>query len=123
MEGQFILDWVKLSNKPEIITALAEILNQCYALDVLGINKEEMHHPLKHIIITKNNKPVLLDFERTRKVDKPQNVTQFIEFICRIESELMAKCLKLDKIRLRKMAGKYKKTRNKLIIEEIISLD
>src|SRR3989344_9111413 len=51
VEGLFILEWIKLNNKKGIILVLNNILGQCLILDTLGINKEEMHRPLKHIII------------------------------------------------------------------------
>jgi len=56
-----------------------EILRQCFILDKLKLNKMEMHHPLKHIII--NKKINLIDFERTYKTEKPKNVTQFLQFL------------------------------------------
>ena len=40
-----------------------------------------MSHPIKHIIIDKKNKPILIDFDRTRYTIKPANVTQFCDFL------------------------------------------
>ncbi|PIZ52223.1 hypothetical protein COY27_00895 [Candidatus Woesearchaeota archaeon CG_4_10_14_0_2_um_filter_33_13] len=102
VEGEFILDWIEQSNKAEIKELLLEILEQCYTLDKLGVNKEEMHHPHKHIIVTSENLPVLLDFERCAKTISPKNVTQCIEFFTRIEK------LELDSEILRNLAKEYK---------------
>ncbi len=121
VEGLFILEWIKLQDRSSIILILKSILGQCLILDTLGINKEEMHHPLKHIIITKDNKPALIDFERTVETNKPKNVTQFIEFICRIEEELKAKGLKADKARLRELAKEYKDSGDQQIIKEAVN--
>jgi len=57
----------------------SEILKQCKTLDELKINKEEMHKPLKNIII-KNNKPILIDFERCHYTLRPKNLNQFKQF-------------------------------------------
>ena len=69
----------KLNNK-----IINEILNQCKKLDELKINKEEMHKPLKNIII-KKNKPILLDFERCHYTIRPKNLNQFKQFLKRLE--------------------------------------
>ncbi len=67
----------KLNNK-----LIDEILRQCKILDELRINKDEMHHPLKNIIIYKN-KATLIDFERCKFTHRPKNINQFKEFLRR----------------------------------------
>lgn len=57
-----------------------EIIKHCKILDKLNINKEEMHNPLKNIIINKN-KPALIDFERCHFTLRPKNLNQFKQFI------------------------------------------
>ena len=74
-----------LKNNKNINKVLDEIKRQCELLDKLKINKEEFHRPLKNIIITKNNKPVLIDFERCHFSSRPKNVNQFNEFLRRIK--------------------------------------
>jgi len=81
IEGEFILDWIKTAKKSGVKSIIVDILNQCYQLDQLKVNKEEMHNPWKHIIITTNNQPILLDFERCYETKKPHNVTQFCTFL------------------------------------------
>ena len=111
VEGELILDWIKEKNKDEILTVLLDVLNQCYKMDKLGVNKEEMHHPLKHIIIDKSGNALLIDFERCHRTEKPINVTQFIEFICRIKNEV--KILNIDVEKLRSLSAEYKKSYDK----------
>jgi release factor glutamine methyltransferase len=98
-EGEFILDWAKDKPIEEVKKVLLEVLEQCYIMDSLGVNKEEMHHPMKHVIVGEN--VVLLDFERCSRTEKPKNVTQVIEFICRMD-------LGLNKDQLRELAQEYK---------------
>jgi predicted Ser/Thr protein kinase len=83
---------MKNVNHIEIKKVIINILNQCYQLDQLKVNKEEMHNPWKHIIVTKKNKPVLLDFERCYETKKPHNLTQFCTFL------MVHKILDRDKI-------------------------
>ena len=119
VEGEFILDWIRDNKKTDIKKVLISVLKQCYTLDQLDVNKEEMHHPLKHIVVDKFDKPVLLDFERCSKTDKPKNVTQFVEFICRIKEEM--KSFKINVDRLRNLAKEYKKNINPETFKNIIS--
>lgn len=107
--GTFFPDWIKDQPKKEIKRVLSILLEQCYLLDQLGLNKEEMHRPLKHILIDKNNFPVMIDFERCTKTKKPHNLTQFLEFISRIKSELEKKDFQINPDQLRAVAKIYKK--------------
>lgn len=77
IDGSHILDFIDNAKKDEIKAILLNVMEQMILLDKLGYNKEEMHHPYKHIIISTTGKPVLLDFERCRKTIRPKNVTQF----------------------------------------------
>ncbi len=120
VEGDFILDWMQGQSKKEVLKILQLIFNQCFVLDQLGVNKEEMHHPLKHIIIDSLNLPVLLDFERCHRTDSPKNVTQFIEFICRIKNELKKKQIKVDVKYLRDLAKRYKQDVSKKFILDVV---
>jgi release factor glutamine methyltransferase len=67
VEGAFIPEFLQKAGKKNIIKVLGDVFMQCYKLDKFGYNKEEMHHPYKHIVVGKGNKPVLLDFERAKK--------------------------------------------------------
>jgi putative serine/threonine protein kinase len=79
VEGEFILEWIDKNKENKKI--LIKVMEQCFEMDKLGVNKEEMHRPLKHIIIDKMDKPVLIDFERCYEAKKPHNVTQFGQFL------------------------------------------
>ena len=87
IDGTLITDYIGQESKRNIKKVFKEVLAQCRTLDKLSINKYEMHHPIKHIII-RNNKPIMIDFERCKKTIKPKNVTQFCEFIIRHFPEL-----------------------------------
>ena len=121
VKGKFILKWIEENDKDEIVKILKKIFSQLYRMDELGINKEEMHHPLKHIIIDK--KPVMIDFERCSYTKKPKNITQFCEFIARISEVLKKKGINIEKDKIRGLARVYKNKRTEenyiKIIKEI----
>tara|TARA_Y100000310_G_scaffold340046_1_gene434582 strand:- start:201 stop:1418 length:1218 start_codon:yes stop_codon:yes gene_type:complete len=124
-DGELILDWLYNSHRTEkeIKKMFLLVLEQCYLLDRLGVNKEEMHHPFKHILIDKFGQPIMIDFERCNRTEKPKNVTQFIEFISRLKKELAKKRMIIDVEQLRKLAGEYKSKINqekfKIILKEL----
>lgn len=120
VEGEFILDWLRKSGKKEIFGVIKNLLSQCFVMDKLKVNKEEMHHPTKHIIINESGLPILLDFERCSRTDKPKNVTQFVEFLCRIGEELNSKGITVKVNVLRDLAGQYKDTYDEQVLKNII---
>ncbi|MBA3064306.1 methyltransferase [Candidatus Woesearchaeota archaeon] len=99
VKGDFIIDFIKNNNRENIIKIIKNIFKQLYIMDRLKVDKEEMHHPLKHIIIDK--KPVMIDFERCKITKKPKNVTQFCQFIISGGTKVLLnqKGIKLKKIR------------------------
>jgi HemK-related putative methylase len=124
VEGLFFPQFVKellnkFGDKSRIITIIKNIFNQLYILDKLRIDKEEMHHPYKHIVINKNNKPVLLDFERCHKVKKPKNVTQFCQYLISKSTLRLLKNNNIDKNKIIDLTKKYKKSYDKKVIEKI----
>jgi len=84
IKGETLKDFLK--NKKNYKKVLENIMHQCEIMDELKINKEEMHKPLKNIII-KNKIPVIIDFERCHFTSRPKNVNQFKEFLRRINLE------------------------------------
>ena len=106
--GDFIMDWIGKSAKPEIIKVLYHLLQQGFILDQLKITKEELHHPQKQILVTRLQQPMLIDFERCHESKTPQNVTQLVEFICRIRKELGEKGIIFSLELLRSLSREYK---------------
>lgn len=85
IEGITLKEFIK--NNKNINKVLNEIKKQCVKLDELKINKEEFTNPLKNILITKNNKSILIDFERCHYTERPKNVNQFNEFLRRFQNK------------------------------------
>ncbi|MBS3128451.1 methyltransferase [Candidatus Woesearchaeota archaeon] len=118
--GTFIGEWInQQNNKEKIKKVLISCLQQCRTLDLLKIDKEEMHHPFKHIIISKN-KPVFLDFERCSKVKKPKNVTQFCQCISYgLSDTLKTKKFFVDQKKMKELAQNYKEHYDKQAFDHI----
>lgn len=117
IDGPFIRDFVKNETSAAIQKMLIDVFCQMKKLDELGLNKEEMHHPFKHVIIAKN-KPVLLDFERCKKTAKAHNVTQFCECVARMTPELTRRGVRVTAEKMRGFAAAYR--RNPAVFKELI---
>lgn len=136
-EGKLIKDFIPKATKPKIKKVLTEILKQCFILDQMKINKEEMHHPVKHIIIgkkvilidakksktsgiSKTTNVVLIDFERASKSLKPHNISQFCQYIINQRNILNKKGFKISKDKIIKLAKLYKEDISKTNLNNII---
>lgn len=75
------IDEFNLLERSDIVE---EILRQCRVLDKLGISKQEMIRPYKHILVEEEPfRAVMIDFERSIRNNKPKNVTQFSDYLRR----------------------------------------
>lgn len=109
IEGRRILDFLAEADAAGIRGVLGEVLSQLLALDRLGVNKGELHWPVKHIIVRPGNSAVLLDFERCRRTERPKNVTQFLQFLAsdRANALLRKKGIMLRPLALRQASRAY----------------
>jgi release factor glutamine methyltransferase len=117
--GILIEEYIENNNKQNIIKVLTNVFNQMYTMDELGINKFEMHHPVKHVIIDKHT-PVLLDFERCRNTEDPKNISQFCDYMLRISKQLSNKNINFDRDELIELSKEYKKNRTKKNYKKIL---
>lgn len=82
VEGMRIDKFLESAQAKQKIIVVKKIIMQLQKLDAAGINKKEMTHPYKHIII-RRGKPVLIDWERARFTKRPNNVAQFSVYLVR----------------------------------------
>ncbi len=119
--GDFIVDYLKKSAKNNIKKIIKNVFKQLFILDELKVDKEEMHHPIKHIIVSKQ-KPYLIDFERAHYAQHPKNVTQFCQFLISKNTSqvLKDKKISIDKNKLIGLAKIYKNNQNSKNLNKIV---
>jgi len=123
VQGVPILDYfasVDCSNL--IVECIKEVLHQCFVLDQAGINKNEMTHPERHILVSCNGVK-MIDFERgSWTTSKPKNVTQVCQFFCspQVISKLLVKRIKVDIKNIRICAKQYKMSPSLSTVNAII---
>jgi putative serine/threonine protein kinase len=82
IDGNLLPKWVeKRRGKMQIRKVLREVLEQCWRLDVTGLDHGELSHASKHIIINKSDVPFIVDFETASLNRKPSNVTSICQFL------------------------------------------
>ncbi len=120
--GESLWQFIAAHDKTDIKKMLRSVFEQCYVMDELRMNKFEMHHPYKHIILTKEGRAVQIDFERCRENPDPKNVTQFTQFVTStsFQFSIMGKNIWMSKERLRRLAQFYKENRDKKNLEKIL---
>lgn len=76
VEGQSIIEWIRTAASPEQFRAVARsVLNQCFMLDQAGIDHGELSRLGRHVIVSKDGRPYIIDFESASTVRRPSNVT------------------------------------------------
>ena len=106
--------WYPHHSQHAVRHVIKDIFQQCRQMDVLKVNKMEMHTPVKHILIRKG-KPVLIDFERCKRTLTPKNVTQFCQFLVHLG-------FSVDREQLKALLQEYKKTYGEDIFKRIVRL-
>ena len=111
VDGEPVLDYLAQANKKETITVMEQLLLQCRSMDKIGVSKEEMHHPVKHVLVSdaQGLSVTLIDFERTHPDPHPKNVTQVCQFVNgMLRKHLLGAGLSLDSATLLSLAKQYR---------------
>jgi putative serine/threonine protein kinase len=61
-------------------TVLAELLSSCFRLDAIGLDHGELSHAPKNVLVSKNNKPCIVDFESASTTRRTANVTSILQY-------------------------------------------
>lgn len=107
VDGQTIAEFLENASAKDIRIVLREVFDQLVKLDEARINKFELTNPYKHILVTKDLRVVLIDFERARFTARPKNVSQFAEYVLRTKELLATKELPIDEVTFREIIFTY----------------
>lgn len=81
VEGQTFQKWLnKIPEKKELEEFLKEIFRQAKILDDIGLDHGQLAGRGTNILVTKENKPVIIDFEKASQERKCHNVTTLESF-------------------------------------------
>ena len=60
---------------------LLNLLEQAYRLDLIGVSHKELSEPKNHVLVTKDSKVFILDFETASTSSKKTNLTQLMNLL------------------------------------------
>jgi putative serine/threonine protein kinase len=82
IDGKLLPDWLgKNPDSAEVMRVASSILTQCFQLDEVGLDHGELSHAPKHVIVTRRNRPFIVDFETASLNRRPSNVTSMCQFL------------------------------------------
>jgi putative serine/threonine protein kinase len=82
IEGDLLPDWLKTDrDKVAVMRVLGEVLEQCFRMDEIGLDHGELSKAPKHVIVDRQMKPWIVDFETASDARKPSNVSAMGSFL------------------------------------------
>jgi putative serine/threonine protein kinase len=82
IDGDLLPAWLETHKEKEHVRGvLSEVLEQCWRLDAIGLDHGELSKAPKHLIVNKEQKPFIVDFETASVNRKPANVTSVCQFL------------------------------------------
>jgi len=84
IDGDLLPSWLmahKDAEREHVRSVLREVLEQCWRLDSVGLDHGELSKAPKHVIVSKEQEPFLVDFETASVNRKPANVTAMCQYL------------------------------------------
>ena len=82
IDGDLLPYWLEThKEKAHVRGVLSEVVEQCWRLDAVGLDHGELSKAPKHLIVNKEQKPFIVDFETSSINRKPSNVTSICQFL------------------------------------------
>ena len=128
LDGKKISKWVnELKSKRDIKllkSIMQKILEDCYSLDVIGLDHGELSTISKHVVIGKS-KTTIIDYESASTQRRVSNVTSATQAICIGSgiSKIVRKIYRMpSKNKIIKILRSYKQEQNRQNFEKILEI-
>lgn len=124
--GSNIIDWygsARISKKRKL-KCTAQILQQCYLLDSLKLDHGQLNRLDCHIIISKDDKPTILDFETSSTKRRVSNITSASQSIF-LNGPIYAQLqnsIPYDRKQIMKKIKSYKTQMNQESFDDILNM-
>ena len=80
IEGLHIEDFIRQSPPSEIIKVLRNLFEQCFKLDLIGLDHGELSRAYRHVIVSQG-RPVIIDFGSSSRNRRPSNLPSIFSFL------------------------------------------
>lgn len=82
IDGELLPAWLDTHiEKAQVKKVLGEVLENCFRLDTIGLDHGELSKAPKHVIIDKEQRPWIVDYETASDTRKTANVTAICHFL------------------------------------------
>jgi len=91
IDGELLPDWIERvkgrGERDKACRVFSKILEDCFALDKIGLDHGELSRAPKHILVDVRDSPKIIDFETASRDRRTTNVTSILQYLL-IGSEL-----------------------------------
>jgi putative serine/threonine protein kinase len=126
ISGELLPEWLKKRRSETLTKAvLCGVLEQCLRLDFAGLDHGELSNAPKHVIVNRENKPCIVDFETASLHRRPSNVTSICQFLFvggAVARTVAGELGEVDKDRVIEALRRYKNERNRRNFERILDV-
>jgi len=120
IDGAVLPEWLEThKEKAQVRNVLNDTLEQCWRLDTSGLDHGELSKAPKHIIVDKQLKPWIVDFETASVNRKTSNVTSVCQFlftsgggVARVVAEVLGERKREEIIRALRLYKNYRTREN-----------
>jgi len=82
VEGDLLPGWLETHREKTLVRqVLCEVMEQCWQLDLAGLDHGELSKAPKHVIVDCCQQPWIVDFETSSDTRKPANVTAICQYL------------------------------------------
>jgi putative serine/threonine protein kinase len=125
ISGQNIIEWVRTANREQFRKVARSILDQCFLLDRIGLDHGELSRLGRHVIVSDEGQPCIIDFESASTSRKTINVTSAAQSLF-LHGSVAVHAKKIygqvDAERVIASLRKYKRLRSEQSYDELVSL-
>jgi len=129
VEGSLIDEWVcnlkGRGYRRRLKRVVRALLEQCRSLDVLGLDHGELSRATKHVLVGMEDRPFLIDFEKSSLGRRASNVTSLCQYFFiggRVASKVRRLLGEVDRRRLLGSLQQYKAEQSDENFREILSV-
>ena len=125
IDGNLLEVWLKTHrDKAAVRKVVADILEQCWCLDTIGLDHGELSKAPKHLLVDKADKPFIVDFETASTQRNASNVTSVCQFLFQGNSEVCKAIAEIigerDRTELVEALRNYRRAKNRQNFEKIL---
>jgi putative serine/threonine protein kinase len=127
IDGELLPNWLKANRGADfVLRVLRQVLESCYRLDELGLDHGELSKAPKHVIVDRQLKPWIVDFETASDERKPANVPAMCHFLFTSTGEVARSVAEVIGERKREQVVSalqgYKRNRNRASFDAVLSV-